>query len=1276
MELNFKRGSIYTRKSIGEICYPGKGRPYGGNWDTGYVSVENNLIIFMNIGIAGRTGQDFDNKFDGENNIITWYGKPNTHSKQPTFKNLLEGRTIPHFFARWDQKPEFTYLGVGSILHFKDEVYTKEGSTIELKLVCKDAKDIIGYSTPFGQTIEKPQNEFTTPLLKTAMISTASDESQSPISAFSSVVVTYLRHAGNNIKKSNLLSLIIAYYLSKYDRTAYEQLGDPSGTRTHEEIGKILGANPNTVKNMQDEFDILHDNSRVGWYQRPLRPSRVKVVKAFQNMTEEELRDVVMDILDNCSSSSTSPAEVPVVDFPKETNPKHASDKEPPASGNLISDNLKRFLSTNKIYSLDSLKNRSLSFLVPLRGYSAVIGKEISDLVGENNSNNDDKNQEEGQDVKFVNMSGDQLFKVSVSKPVSDSVIILSNRLWHIISRLGYTSHFLDFLTINDGELLNIKNFGKNCLAEIVQIRKKINIWKEKEVDSPLPEVGELPEELKDLRSRTLFLFVGALENLSINLLPRIMNSFTTLGDIYAQTDLLNARGIGRKAAEIIKTQIGQIHRDSFKDLKEKLIFQFSDAVLSSNIECTYFCRKFLETFGIGRLQEIDMLDEIDHKVSKMPEQTDLFHFTMYKRTKIHLLELRTLFYHEKTKRLTTRARSSKTYMNLAVDIDNFLNINLLNDVQKQIAMYRFGSGWINQYCVDRYNRGDTIPLEEIGKIFNITRERVRQHLSKISELFQLFYISDSNSYVEYFEAKILNNRAPIKFVDICENTGILGIAQSSGYYLSFLSEIFPSIPFHQNLKKFSRRFKKLKPNVDRIHALAEVPWKLTLDELLQNSQPEDRLLSLYALFVSDSLKIEDKDGISFVNRVRYQSLDLLHTLIQEVDRPVTLKEIQGFFETHSVSRPISSIRDMFFNPNPQSRSIFVRFDRDLWGYESHYSYSKNRWRAIQQDCRQELLNLGRQAEANYLFNKLLQSYPKLRSKYELVYILRSDNKITDLGFFTFSLIESGQNERVTVDDAILAIFKKDWHPIKGVELVKQVNQIRQSNWQPKDGNLLTRYPLGFYGLSSRDSENWKYLQNSIEFLESYVRSRQDDNTSLIDIMTELGIQKGLDECIELIAKSNQLIIIPSEGEQVIHHVYHKRWGKVKLLVSIIANHNRDMFLEELKIIAKNDIGRSLSKGQWKWLYNFEKDIRITKNGNGSYKYSGDIKLMEDHLPLLDEIEEYLNNNPQIIPLGELYNLVTERSDNLEDISEVDLLNLLTADNRFSILKGKMIGLI
>ena len=142
--LNFKKGSYYTRKSIGEICFPGVGRPKGGDWDTGYVRVDNNLIIFMNIGVPGKTGHDFDNYFDHITNTIIWFGKPGAHSEQPTFKNLLNGTYTPHFFARWDtNNTQFLYLGIGSIINFKDSVNTNHGNTIRLTLSINEAKDIL-----------------------------------------------------------------------------------------------------------------------------------------------------------------------------------------------------------------------------------------------------------------------------------------------------------------------------------------------------------------------------------------------------------------------------------------------------------------------------------------------------------------------------------------------------------------------------------------------------------------------------------------------------------------------------------------------------------------------------------------------------------------------------------------------------------------------------------------------------------------------------------------------------------------------------------------------------------------------------------------------------------------------------------------------------------------------------------------------------------------------------------------------------------------------------
>ncbi len=51
----------------------------------------DDLISFVNINVAGTTGHDFPNKYNALEKTITWYGKPGTHSQQPTFQKLLNG---------------------------------------------------------------------------------------------------------------------------------------------------------------------------------------------------------------------------------------------------------------------------------------------------------------------------------------------------------------------------------------------------------------------------------------------------------------------------------------------------------------------------------------------------------------------------------------------------------------------------------------------------------------------------------------------------------------------------------------------------------------------------------------------------------------------------------------------------------------------------------------------------------------------------------------------------------------------------------------------------------------------------------------------------------------------------------------------------------------------------------------------------------------------------------------------------------------------------------
>jgi len=161
----FKRGSEYTRDEIANIVRP-KNPPRGGDWTTGYARIEDNLFIFMNIGVAGRTGHDFENHYDEKSNTLIWFSKPNKHSSNPLFQKLISGELTPYFFARWSQKPPFTFLGTGTILRFEDGYKTPQGhECIRLVISVDELHDIISTDT-LGMTnasssgIEREKSSF------------------------------------------------------------------------------------------------------------------------------------------------------------------------------------------------------------------------------------------------------------------------------------------------------------------------------------------------------------------------------------------------------------------------------------------------------------------------------------------------------------------------------------------------------------------------------------------------------------------------------------------------------------------------------------------------------------------------------------------------------------------------------------------------------------------------------------------------------------------------------------------------------------------------------------------------------------------------------------------------------------------------------------------------------------------------------------------------------------------------------------------------------------
>lgn len=139
---NFKKHSKYSRKEIIKEVTGRDENPYG-KWVSGYNREGDNLFIFMNIGIPGRTGHDYKNHYDDKTETISWCAKGNTHSRQPVMQQIINGDLTLYFFARWKRNEvNFSYLGVGNVISYEDGVsvadkFGKDATCMEFQLTCK-----------------------------------------------------------------------------------------------------------------------------------------------------------------------------------------------------------------------------------------------------------------------------------------------------------------------------------------------------------------------------------------------------------------------------------------------------------------------------------------------------------------------------------------------------------------------------------------------------------------------------------------------------------------------------------------------------------------------------------------------------------------------------------------------------------------------------------------------------------------------------------------------------------------------------------------------------------------------------------------------------------------------------------------------------------------------------------------------------------------------------------------------------------------------------------
>ena len=92
-------------------------------------------------------------------------------------------------------------------------------------------------------------------------------------------------------------ALIVGYAMSRLDKAYLDARGLKSWKAAFTDAGKLLDVAPASIKNLRDEFDPIHGNSRRGWVDRPMRPNRQRVMGELCDVSDSALLEMIGRIL-------------------------------------------------------------------------------------------------------------------------------------------------------------------------------------------------------------------------------------------------------------------------------------------------------------------------------------------------------------------------------------------------------------------------------------------------------------------------------------------------------------------------------------------------------------------------------------------------------------------------------------------------------------------------------------------------------------------------------------------------------------------------------------------------------------------------------------------------------------------------------------------------------------------------------------------------------------------------------------------------------------------
>jgi hypothetical protein len=99
-------------------------------------------------------------------------------------------------------------------------------------------------------------------------------------------------------------AIVLGYAMSRLDQDYLAARNCSTWKHAFTEAADALSKPRSTFKNLRDEFDPVHDNSRQGWHHRNMRSSRIRVLDELHDVSDVALIELVDRILKRDDTST------------------------------------------------------------------------------------------------------------------------------------------------------------------------------------------------------------------------------------------------------------------------------------------------------------------------------------------------------------------------------------------------------------------------------------------------------------------------------------------------------------------------------------------------------------------------------------------------------------------------------------------------------------------------------------------------------------------------------------------------------------------------------------------------------------------------------------------------------------------------------------------------------------------------------------------------------------------------------------------------------------